>query len=85
VPPAGSPIRPVTSILRPGIAPDDSSAAPFFLNEEEVPRAGVVVTARLRRARRFDGTPVVWHGLSVSTGRGGGRSGLAFDRIEQTP
>lgn len=85
VPPVGSLIRPATSILRPGIAADESGAAPFFLNEEEVPRAGVVVTARLRRARRFDGTPVVWHGLSVSTGRGGGRSGLAFDRIEQTP
>jgi hypothetical protein len=85
VPPVGSLIRPSTTILRPGIAADDSHAAPFFVNEEEVPRAGVVVTARLRRARRFDGTPVVWHALSVSTGRGGGRSGLAFDRIEQVP
>ncbi|HEY1347198.1 MAG TPA: hypothetical protein VGF54_19595 [Streptosporangiaceae bacterium] len=85
VPPMGSLIRPATSILRTGIAADDSHAAPFFLNEEEVPRAGVVVTGRWRRARRFDGTPVVWHGRSVSTGRGGGRSGLAFDVIEQTP
>lgn len=85
VPPVGSLIRPVTSILREGVADDDSHAAPYFVNEEEVPRAGVVVTGRLRRARRFDGTPVVWHARSVSTGRGGGRSGLAFDRIEQIP
>lgn len=85
VPPVGSLIRPVTSLLREGIAADDSGAQPFFLNEEEVPRAGVVVTGRWRRARRFDGTPVVWLARSVSTGRGGGRSGLAFDRIEQIP
>lgn len=83
VEPVGSLIRPVTSILRPGIADDDSHASPYFINEEEVPRAGVVVTGRWRRARRFDGTPVAWHARSVSTGRGGGRSGLAFDRIEE--
>jgi hypothetical protein len=83
VPPVGSPIRPVTSILRTGVTADDLKASPYFVNEEEVPRAGVVVTGRWRRARRFDGTPVVWHSRSVTTGRGGGRSGLAFDRVEE--
>ena len=82
VPPVGSPIRPRTSILRDGISADDSYAEAYFVNEEEVPRAGVVVTGRWRRARRFDGTPVVWHGRAVTTGRGGGRSGLVFDKIE---
>lgn len=85
VPPVGSPIRPVTSILRTGIADDDSQASAYFVNEEEVPRAGVVVTGRWRRARRFDGTPVVWHARSVASGRGGGRSGLAFDRVVEVP
>jgi len=83
VPPVGSLIRPVTSILREGLTDDDDStkSQSYFLNEEEVPRAGVVVTGRWRRARRFDGTPVVWAARSVATGRGGGRSGLAFDRV----
>ncbi len=83
VAPVGSRIRPVTSILRQGVATDDSSAAQYFVNEEEVSRAGVVVTGRWRRARRYDGTPIVWHARSVATGRGAGHSGLAFDRVEQ--
>jgi hypothetical protein len=83
VPPVGSRVRPVTSILRPGVAPDDSAAAPYFVNEEEVPRAGVVVAGVLRRARRFDGVPVVWHARTVRTGRGSGHSGLTFDVVTE--
>ena len=80
--PLGSRIRPVTSILRPGVADDDSRAAPFYLNDEEVSRAGIVVRDRMRRARGLDGVPVVWRARTVETGRGGGSSGLAFDVIE---
>jgi hypothetical protein len=79
--PAGSRIRPVTSILRPGITDDDASATAYYVNDEEVPRAGVVVRGLMRRARRFDGVPVVWRARTVETGRGGGSSGLAFDVI----
>jgi len=74
-------IRPLTSILRDGIDDADQRVAPYFVHEEEVPRAGVRVQGVLRRARAYDGTPVVWHGRRVSTGRGEARSGLAFDRI----
>jgi hypothetical protein len=81
LPPAGTRVRPVTSILRQGVAPDDSGASPYYVDEQEVPRAGVVVNGVLRRGRRFDGVPVVWHARTVATGRGGGRSGLAFDRV----
>ncbi len=76
-------IRPVTSILREGIDDDDHRTAAYFVHEEEVSRAGVQVQGLLRRARRYDGTPVVWHARRVTTGRGEARSGLAFDRITQ--
>ncbi len=76
-------IRPVTSILRAGIDADDNRQGAYYVHEEEVPRAGVQVQGLLRRARRYDGTPVVWHARRVTTGRGEARSGLAFDRITQ--
>jgi hypothetical protein len=74
-------IRPITSILREGLDAEDNRLAPYFVHEEEVPRAGVQVQGLLRRARAYDGTPVVWHARRVTTGRGEARSGLAFDRI----
>jgi hypothetical protein len=82
-PEPGSRIRPLTSILRPGVSADDQTATAYFVNEEEVTRAGVVVRGMLRRARRYDGVPVIWSARTVSSGRGGGHSGLTFDRIEQ--
>ena len=75
-------VRPWTSILRPGLE-DPLNPHPYFVNEEEVSRAGVVVSGALRRARRFDGRVVVWHGRRVASGRGEGESGLRFDLIEE--
>jgi hypothetical protein len=74
-------IRPITSILRSGIDNEDNRLAPYYIHEEEVPRSGVQIRGLLRRARRYDGTPVVWHARRVTSGRGEARSGLAFDRI----
>ncbi len=54
---------------------------PFFLNEEEVPRAGRVVTREFRRARWKDGSVVLWIGRRTLTGRGEGSSGLVFDDL----
>jgi hypothetical protein len=79
--PEDSLIRPLTSILREGIDDEDNRVAAYYVHEEEVPRAGVRVQGLLRRARAYDGTPVVWHARRVTTGRGEARSGLAFDRI----
>lgn len=56
--------------------------APYYLNEEEVPRTGKVVSRRYERARWVDGRTFVWIGRKVTTGRGEGSSGLAFDQIE---
>ncbi|GAA2093896.1 hypothetical protein GCM10009841_03940 [Microlunatus panaciterrae] len=78
-------IRPMTSILRLGIDDEDTRVTPYYVHEEEVSRAGVQVQGLLRRARRYDGTPVVWHARRVTTGRGEARSGLAFDRITSGP
>jgi hypothetical protein len=79
--PTDSLIRPLTSILRPGIDDDDVRLAPYYVHEEEVSQAGVVVEGMLRRGRRYDGTPVVWNARRVGSGRGTGRSGLTFDEV----
>lgn len=52
---------------------------PYYIAEEAVPRTGVHVTRRWRRARWIDGTTHVWLGLKVGVGRGEGASGLEFD------
>jgi hypothetical protein len=54
---------------------------PFYVNEEEVPRAGKSVRRAFQRARWMDGTTFVWIGRRVTTGRGEGGSGLAFDQV----
>ena len=70
-------VRPRTSLLRQGLA----AKQPYFLHEEEVPRAGVVVTQRYQRTRWRGGRAWVWLGVCKQTGRGEASSGLAFDRL----
>jgi hypothetical protein len=53
----------------------------YFVHEEEVPRAGVIVTRTLQRARWFDGKVFTWLGRRKEAGRGDGASGLVFDQI----
>lgn len=68
-------LRPITAqgtLLEPAVSP-------WYVHEEEVPRAG----QRLRRvpslARWVDGTPHTWVSRRASAGRGEGSSGLQFD------
>ena len=68
-------VEPRTPLLRQNLP------AAYFVHEEEVPRAGVRVTQTYQRARRPDGSVVVWYGARKATGRGEGSSGLAFDRL----
>ena len=82
--PAGSRVRPVTSILRYGIAADDTQTAAYFVDEEEVPRSGLRVSASMHRARWIDGSTVVWHARRANAGRGEGSSGLRFDILGNT-
>lgn len=58
---------------------------PYYINEEEVPRAGKIVTATYKRSRWLDGTTITWVGRRVTTGKGEGSSGLAFDQIAEIP
>lgn len=76
-------VRPRTVLLREGL--ETSPRVAYFLHEEEVPRAGAIVTQAYQRTRWTDGRVIVWLGARKQTGRGGGSSGLAFDRIIATP
>jgi hypothetical protein len=58
-----------------------SVPAPYYVNEEEIPRAGKVVTRSFERARWFDGHTFLWTGRRVTAGKGEGSSGLAFDQV----
>lgn len=76
-------VRPRTSLLRVGL--DRTPPEPYFVHEEEVPRAGVRVSQAYQRTRWRSGRVVVWLGAHKSTGRGEGSSGLAFDRLVESP
>lgn len=54
---------------------------PFYVADEAVPRSGVEVERRFRRARWIDGSTVVWDGRRRRVGRGEGSSGLEFDAV----
>jgi hypothetical protein len=53
----------------------------YFIEEEEVPRAGRIVQRAYQRARWHDGKTFLWVGRRSQTGRGEGSSGLAFDHV----
>lgn len=76
-------VRPRTTLLRQGL--DEATPQPYFLHEEEVPRAGTRVTLSYNRTRWHDGRVVVWLSAHRTTGRGEASSGLAFDRVVDTP
>lgn len=56
--------------------------APYFINEEEVPRAGVMVQRSFQRARWLNGKTYLWIGRYKEAGKGEGWSNLKFDQIE---
>ena len=76
-------VRPRTTLIRTGL--DERAAQAYFVHEEEVPRAGVLVTQGFQRTRWRDGRAWVWQGVRKQTGRGESSSGLAFDRIVNVP
>jgi hypothetical protein len=76
----GSRVEPRGKILRAGLD-ELPTRQPYFLHEEEVPRAGAIVTRGFQRARWFDGKVYTWIGRRKETGRGQGASALEFDRV----
>ncbi len=77
-------IRPRTNLLREGLEVQPKKQ-PYFLHEEEVPRAGIQVRQTFQRTRWYDGKVFTWLGIRKTTGRGEGSSGLAFDQIIDVP
>ena len=68
-------MRPITAqgtLLEPAVSP-------WYVHEEEVPRAGKRVRRVPSIARWLDGTPHAWVSRRASAGRGEGSSGLLFD------
>jgi len=55
--------------------------SPYFVEEEEVPRAGIFVERSWQRARWIDGRTFLWVGRRKTAGRGEGWSQLVFDQI----
>jgi hypothetical protein len=56
--------------------------SPYFVEEEEVPRAGVYVERSWQRTRWLGGRTLIWVGRRKTAGRGEGLSNLVFDRIQ---
>jgi hypothetical protein len=78
-PAAPDKVKPRTSLLREGL--ELSPPRPYFVHEEEVPRAGIRIRQASQRARWTDGRVVLWLGAAKKVGRGEGSSGLQFDRL----
>lgn len=73
--PGGQPAR--GRLLEPG--------HPLYIAEQAIPREGVEVTRRFRRARWIDGSTHLWMARRAGIGRGEGSSGLEFDALRDVP
>jgi hypothetical protein len=76
-------VEPRTVLLREGL--DRLPAQPYFVFEEEVPRAGARLMQTFERARWTDGRVYTWLRVRRQTGRGEGSSGLGFDELVNVP
>lgn len=73
------PAPPQSHVLQPG-----SPGRPFSLYDEEVPRAGVLVSRSYQYVRWHDGSTHLWLARRKLPGRGEGSSGLRYDAVEPT-
>ncbi len=71
-------VEPRTTILREGL--DKETSTTYFINEEEVSRAGANVYQSYQRTRWYNGKVITWLGMRKQTGKGEGSSHLAFDQ-----
>jgi hypothetical protein len=55
--------------------------APYYVNEEEIPRAGILVSRNFSRTRWLNGKTFLWIGRTKDAGTGEGWSNLKFDQI----
>ena len=54
-------------------------ASPYYIREEEIPKAGTTVVRRWQRARWVNGAVAQWIGREKQTGKGEGATRLGFD------
>ena len=76
-------VRPRTVLLREGL--DKVPPQPYFVHEEEVPRAGATLLQCFERTRWTGGQVYTWLRVKRQTGRGEGSSGLGFDELVDVP
>jgi hypothetical protein len=74
--------RPRTELLRRNINSNNEQANPYYIHEEEIPRAGVQLKSTFQRTRWYNGMVVNWYGYRKNTGRGEGSSALKYDIVE---
>jgi hypothetical protein len=74
-------VEPRSFLLREGL----DQGQPYFIFEEEVPRAGTRMTQLFERTRWTDGRVYTWRRVRRLTGRGEGSSKLAFDQLIKVP
>ncbi|MBE7173194.1 MAG: hypothetical protein INR73_21650 [Williamsia sp.] len=72
-------VRPRTDLLRTDINEANEQTHPFYIHEEEVPRAGIRVKSTHQRTRWYNGAVINWYGYRKTAGKGEGSSGLEFD------
>lgn len=74
-------VRPRTELLRTDINEAGEQIHPFYMPEEEVPRAGIQVKSTFQRTRWYNGAVINWYGYRKTVGKGEGSSGLEFDGL----
>lgn len=52
-----------------------------FIEEEEIPRSGIIVERAYHRTRWFNGKTICWIGRQKTVGRGEANSGLGYDGL----
>ena len=78
-------IQPLGLLMRSGLSQAIGTEPPLRLEEEEVPREGVVVQRAFQFTRWLGGRRHLWLGRSKQVGKGEGSSGLRFDTADKKP
>jgi len=73
-------VKPRSNLLREGL--NQTNKQSYFINEEEVLRAGTNVTQSFQRTRWYSGQIYTWLGVRKQTGRGEASSQLRFDYLQ---
>lgn len=73
-------VKPRTNLLREGL--NQPNRESYFINEEEVLRAGIRLTQSFQRTRWYSGQIYTWLGVRKQTGRGEASSQLRFDYLQ---